>query len=199
MKYVSNEYVVCENYVIIKIPYKNQFYSIMIDIDDEQIVRTRHWRLSKKRNKLYVISGSYRIKTAVYLHNFILGTKTDYKTQIDHINGNSLDNRRINLRIVNRIENIKNSRVRMDNKTTRIRGISKNKNGKYIVDFYNNGRRYYFKLFSKISHAIYLRYLLETNISNTQICINTPGVKDVIIKLSEKEKHEIYEYFKSKT
>lgn len=64
------------------------------------------------------------------LHRYILKAP-DY-LDVDHINGNTLDNRRKNLRLATKQENKLNSKVRSDS-TTGYKCISKNKNGYYCL------------------------------------------------------------------
>lgn len=84
----------------------------------------RQWRTSKKRNKVYVVSGSKK-NTPVYLHDFVYPKLKKHKEEIDHIDGDSLNNRKSNLRKVSRQFNINNSKVRIDNRTTGIRELVK--------------------------------------------------------------------------
>lgn len=69
-------------------------------------------------------------QTADYLHWYIAGhSLTGFR--VDHINGNSLDNRRCNLRVVNPRINSLNSRKRRNSEYT----------SKYPGVYWNNGRK----------------------------------------------------------
>ena len=61
----------------------------------------RRFRPGKGFDKKSVLSG---------MHRMILGLKTGDKIEVDHINGNRLDNRLVNLRLVDRAANAQNRR-----------------------------------------------------------------------------------------
>ena len=69
--------------------------------------------------------GKYRIYLRthkVYLHRFIMNAK---KNQIvDHIDGNPMNNRRENLRIVNTKQSTWNTRAHSDSKYSKYKGVS---------------------------------------------------------------------------
>lgn len=56
------------------------------------------------------------------MHRQILGLDSDDPRQVDHINGNTLDNRDENLRIVTRAQNMMNRRVNR-NSVTGVKGV----------------------------------------------------------------------------
>lgn len=57
----------------------------------------------------------------IALHRFL--TKAPPGTYVDHINGNTLDNRMVNLRICTNSANLRNAKIRKGN-TSGIRGVS---------------------------------------------------------------------------
>lgn len=87
----------------------------LVDGDDFELLNSFHWSLSVVAGrKLYahrrcLSSEDFDTKT-VKMHRFILGlVGTQFKAiQVDHINGNGLDNRRCNLRACNASENLIN-------------------------------------------------------------------------------------------
>ncbi|MEG7750695.1 HNH endonuclease, partial [Listeria monocytogenes] len=58
---------------------------------------------------------------AVYLHRQIMGEPSGF--EVDHIDGNGLDNRRANLRVASKTQNVRNQRIRQDN-TSSFKGVS---------------------------------------------------------------------------
>lgn len=68
----------------------------------------------------------------IRLHRFIMGLKYGDNREIDHINGDGLDNRRKNLRICTREDNMKNTRSRV-NSSSKYLGVSWNSTLKYWV------------------------------------------------------------------
>lgn len=83
----------------------------------------------------------------VYIHRLLMNAPKGYV--VDHINGNSLDNRRKNLRICTSVENSRNSKMPISNKAhTKFKGVHKDR-GKWIyarIKFNGkNIRKYGFK------------------------------------------------------
>lgn len=157
----TNAWTVYYDCAVCNILYNGTVISAYIDADLYESASKLCWRISKKRSKYYVVSGSAKKGTLTYLHSFVMGGAPDGK-EIDHIDGNSLNNRRANLRVVDRQTNIDNLRATRIDNSIGIRGITINKNtGKYLVDFYYHGRRYYSKEWPTIEEAAWYRYYME--------------------------------------
>jgi len=93
-------------------------YALVDDIDYEKIAAHK-WFCKPMGNNKY--AAREVDKKIIYMHRIILGAKAG---QIcDHINGNSLDNRRANLRFCTRGQNAKNRGVNKNN-TTGIKGVT---------------------------------------------------------------------------
>lgn len=73
-------------------------------------------------------NGKY---TKHLMHRIIMGV-INKNIMVDHINGNTLDNRRENLRLVNRSENLQNSKIRSDSKN-KYKGVRKQYKDKYCA------------------------------------------------------------------
>jgi hypothetical protein len=86
--------------------------TVLIDASDYPTVKKYKWRIMRQvrdgYTKKYVVTHIYENKgwlspKTIYLHRLIMLPKAELV--IDHINGDGLDNRRANLRIVNRSQN----------------------------------------------------------------------------------------------
>lgn len=156
-----NRYIIKENYAVLQILFKSEWVNFLVDLDDVERLQNRTWRTTHKKRKIYAVSGEIKYNTYIYLHKFILDVEYKKGFEIDHINGDSQDNRKVNLRICTRLTNIQNTSVRHNNKIG-IRGITYNPNWhSYIVDFSYNKQRYYFPHWKTIEDAVWCRKTAE--------------------------------------
>lgn len=154
----TNQFIAYDDYAIINIQYKKEIVTVYIDLDDLGKCSKKYWRISKKRNKYYVISG--KKSDQIYLHQFVFG-KAPNGYEIDHKDGNSLNNRKSNLRYLTRDANARHTKSRLDCQIG-IKGISQDKRTKkYKVDFYFNHKRYYFKAWGSLAEACWCRFVAE--------------------------------------
>ena len=90
-----NSYIKEDNAVFITTaPYKNKAITFIIDEKDFNLVSKTRWHVNEKG---YIFSNKYKL-----LHRYLLNYPSN---QIDHINGDKIDNRRSNLRKVTSIQN----------------------------------------------------------------------------------------------
>lgn len=82
----------------------------IVDDCDEHFLSWK-WRAQQNHHGFYAVRSecSKENEVACFLHHAILGRPL-FGLQIDHINGNSLDNRRQNLRIVTNRQNCSNQK-----------------------------------------------------------------------------------------
>jgi hypothetical protein len=94
-----------------------------------------------------------RDRKAVHLHRFI--TNAPKGLVVDHINHLTTDNRKSNLRLITQAQNIQNkSGARIDNKSSGIRGVTRNKStGKWEAHLFTNGKRKYLGLYEDLKEA----------------------------------------------
>ena len=99
----------------------------LVDDDDYEILNSFNWQAQPTRLK----DGYYAIRNngcdkkgtrlKVRMHRSIMNCPTGF--EVDHINGNTLDNRKSNLRIVTHDVNIKNQKSRLVGKS-KYRGVT---------------------------------------------------------------------------
>lgn len=79
-----------------------------VDDEDFNYLNQWKWYANKCGSKYRVMrkTGSYKL---LYMHRFIL--KASQNMQVDHINGDSLDNRRSNLRLATNAQNSANRKT----------------------------------------------------------------------------------------
>ena len=110
--YDRNEYIEHEDYVEIILKNKDfqEVARTLIDIEDKDKVLKYKWYCHQYENNKKYCQGTLEEGLKVRLHHFILGIeKNTLKGYVvDHINGDSLDNRKNNLRIVSQTENMQN-------------------------------------------------------------------------------------------
>jgi hypothetical protein len=115
-----------ERMMIIKI----DEYNILIDDEDYERVKGINWHLTPTSCGGPYAYRSKRINgkcCVIYLHRFIINVPDD--KEVDHINGDTLDNRKANLRICNKEENAQN------------KGMQSNNTSGYKGVFYENRRK----------------------------------------------------------
>lgn len=157
----TNTWAVYASYAVCNITYDKQVVQAYVDLPFYDMASKYTWRISKKKQKYYVVTGSSKKGTMVYMHEMNIGKAPD-GFEIDHIDGNSLNNRRDNLRFVNHQQNVDNQlATRIDNQIG-IRGVVFVKNTrKYKVDFYHHGIRFYTKDWDTIEEAVWCRTCFE--------------------------------------
>lgn len=118
---------------------------VLLDDDTPNEILSMNWRISKKgyvttTQYLGKIDGKYKT-TGIYLHRLI--AIPPFKMQVDHINGNKLDNRKQNLRICTNQQNNRNINAHKDS-TSKYKGVSWDKTNKkwlvQITDQYGKNR-----------------------------------------------------------
>lgn len=97
----------------------------LVDDDDYDKFSSFKWGIVSNRTHKYVARGTRKkgMKyTKILLHREIMNAPSDM--MVDHINGNTLDNRKENLRLTTRAGNLRNSKQRADSKTN-FKGVSR--------------------------------------------------------------------------
>lgn len=115
-------------------------------IDDEDIPKifNQSWHIFHSRGKIYIRGWDKKIRKKVFIHRVIMSV-TDRKDQVDHINGDTLDNRKQNLRVCNNSQNTMN-RNKPKSNTSGFKGVSKSGN-KWMANIRSNGIQNYLGTF----------------------------------------------------
>lgn len=134
------------NSLVLKHCYKDTDVQILIDKKDYELIKNYRLNVVKqKNNKLRVIVW-HKKKMIGYLHRIVLNV-TNPKIQVDHIDGNPLNNTRKNLRLVNNSKNAQNRNAQKNN-TTGFKGVRFHKQAnKYTAQIGFKGKQLYLGCF----------------------------------------------------
>ena len=139
----------------LRIKYKKTYKYTLLDDKDFTLLCSRHWRIQKSLNTFYVarhvnVSGVW--KTSL-LHREIFG-KICSNMQIDHINGNGLDNRRKNLRVCSSSQNQGNRRKSSKKTSSNYKGVYfHKKNARFVATIFCNRKHYFLGSFKQEKNA----------------------------------------------
>lgn len=125
---------------------------VIVDADDFNMLNTYTWWLCKTKTKRAVktqLSAQTTVKgKTVKMHRLIM--QAPLGVDVDHINGNPLDNRKANLRICSRSENLMNAGkyTRRNKCSSKYKGVSWHKaTKKWEAGLQVNGKRKWLGLF----------------------------------------------------
>lgn len=93
---------------------------LLVDPVDTAILQSRRWWLNSRNSDKGRYAASTRYGKKIYLHRVIAGAGPG--EIVDHINGDTLDNRRVNLRIVLQSVNMQN--LHKTRGSSRFQGVS---------------------------------------------------------------------------
>lgn len=151
----TNSYKVVDNIVYVKFN----------NVDEEFICDLEDWEKLKEINWWGKISkwGTYACATIngqkYRFHRLIMNCPDDM--QVDHINGNTLDNRKCNLRVVTNRQNSINSAIPKSNKSG-YKGIYFDKSrNKWVANIKINYKTIFLGRFENIEDAIKVRQKAE--------------------------------------
>jgi hypothetical protein len=122
------------------IPLTKGFATVVDDEDYDRLIKYRWFACMNHTGHPYACRGNRKQRRLVWMHRVILGIDGDKKAQPDHINHDTLDNRRSNLRICTKSQNQSNRRRRKDN-STGVHGTTFDKeSGKFRARIKVNGK-----------------------------------------------------------
>ncbi len=85
----------------------------LVNNEDYKLISRYRWLASESQKGRFYVKRTTRPQ--IYLHRFLLSPPREKFT--DHINGNTLDNRRSNLRVVSKYQNTLNKKIHKNNKS----------------------------------------------------------------------------------
>lgn len=162
---MKNKYIIQGDTVkILIVNKKGEIFESLIDLEDFEKVNSytgsfcATW--AENTNGFYAImtiyygkiNGKYKNNT-IRLHRIVMNC-TDSKSFIDHINHNTLDNRKANLRLTSNNKNSKNRKGKNTNNKSGYRNVTwlKNEN-KWMVQLQINGKNTRLATFDDVDEA----------------------------------------------
>lgn len=116
----------------------------LVDDGDYDFISQWKWYAHKTKNTFYAARSFYKDSKQwlVFMHRHLL--KPNKETLVDHIDGDGLNNQRVNLRLATHSQNISNQRLGNKNTSSIYKGVSWMKIKKvWVAQIASNGKRYY--------------------------------------------------------
>lgn len=157
-RFDPNEIIVEENQAKIYLydKYGNKKGETIIDLEDIEKCKLHKWHKKEGfRGKEYVFTRINRIP--VRLHRFLLNYY-EKEYEIDHIDGNGLNNKKENLRIVYHQENCRNQNKLLSNNKSGYTGVHwHTQNYNWTANIKINGKHIHLGSFENIEDAVAAR------------------------------------------
>ena len=144
-----------EQGAITKIFYKS--FVCTIDTEDLVKISSTSWRVSTDKNNDIRWTGSFDNKISAPITHALISCPKGFV--VDHINGDTSDNRKENLRVVTERQNRMNTKTFISN-TSGCKGVSKSK-GKYIAYINYKKRKISLGAYLSFEEAQYARFFGE--------------------------------------
>lgn len=131
-----------------------------VDDEDASVAKMFSWYAQKNGNTYYAITRPRinGVKKIINLHHMLVGYPLG-KYEVDHIDGDGLNNKRDNLRVITRRQNSHNMHV---NKSSIYPGVHQVKSGEYKTHIDVNGVRKHLGYFKREVDA-FAAYLIALN------------------------------------
>lgn len=114
----------------------------IVDDDDFARLIQHKWTYLEHTHGGYALRNgrdTNPIRHTVLMHREIMSAGIGF--MVDHINGDTLDNRKSNLRLCTNAQNMRNQKRHRDNKTSRYKGVSLKRDcNKYRAQLCTNGK-----------------------------------------------------------
>lgn len=132
-----------------------------VDDEDYELVSQWKWHALKNerrgRARIYAARSAWSggSRSYIYLHRFIM--QPGQGQQVDHIDNDSLNNMRSNLRICTHAENVRNVPRKCKNNSGYTGVAFRKDTGKYVAQISIDGRMRFFGCYEKASDAARIR------------------------------------------
>lgn len=188
--YDLNNFIDCGDYYKIELRKPSEGYKVvgyaLIDKEDYDKCKNIRWRLVEHKTALKykdVQGGSPHNNTLTSLHRYIMGNPKDFT--VDHKNGDTLDNRKSNLRLCSQKENVRNKTRLQNNNTSGITGVyrdnRKGREANWIAEIRVNDTKIYIAAYINLEDAVYARYVAEHLLfKEFRASTNDELIKDII-------------------
>lgn len=190
----KNLYDICDDYVKVYTfdVHGNISHTFIVDKDNLDLIENYVWGASKIKKKgrfqYYLMNRQLGL-----FHRHIMGNPSE---TVDHINRNTFDNRKENLRIVD--QTVQNFNTGLSTARFDVKGIDRHRDIKrekrYMARLNNHGIRYSSPWFKTYEEAVYARVLLEL-VPKQYIHNNKEAIDEHISKLSMTQRLQIEEWF----
>lgn len=130
---------------------KGSLHAVLVDsCDYERVLDAGPWHMTVGGRYAARVSA-HKPRRIKYLHRFILNP--DHGDEVDHVNGDGLDNRRQNLRTCSHAENMRNARLRCNSRSG-FKGVCwVAKRGMWAARIYVHGKQVYLGCFPSPEEA----------------------------------------------
>ena len=196
-QYSNNEVIIQDNYTLVNTYNRNGdiYKQYKIDINDIPLITQYKWStIYYKKNDSYYLCRKTKDNNIILFHRAIMGFPNE---SIDHINRDTTDNRKVNLRVANQTEQSLNQKLRKDN-ILGIKGVyfidrSKyKKSSGYRAEIKVYNKRYVSQLFNTKEEASYCRYLFTQMYKDFIIPYTDMSWQNI---LTSEQKESINKYF----
>lgn len=156
-----NEFIIHTDYAeIIIITSKNEKFSVLIDLEDIEKCKQYKWHIQKVNENYFRVCAYNKGNTPklLKLHRLLMDVHTkDNSIEVDHVNGNTLDNRKRNLRLCKHSDNMKNIKTPTNN-SSGFKGVELRKDtGKWTAFIECDGNKVNLGCFDNKENAIKAR------------------------------------------
>lgn len=130
----------------------------IVDDEDSDLIKLKWQAVKRPRSKThYAQTGITKPRhTTIAMHRIILSRVLERSLlrheQVDHINGNGLDNRRCNLRLANQSNNASNVAIKSNN-TSGYKGVSRYSHSKWRAQIVVNQKYIHLGIFDTAEEA----------------------------------------------